>query len=476
MKIIFAILTFCLIALCVRSQPIQETQKLLADDGTEHDEFGNSVSISGDYLVIGASYANNLGNNSGAAYIYLKDAGIWVQQAKLTPSDFSDGAGFGFSVCMYNDYLIIGKLGDEVFGEASGSAYIFYKDNGNWIEQAKLIPSDGAACDFFGQSVAIGDGFAIVGAPFDDDHGGESGSAYIFKQIDEIWVQQTKIIAPDGEASDFFGQSVSISGSVVIIGAYSNNQTGSAYIYKNDGNNWVQETKLMPSDGSPNDSFGYSVSLSDDRAIVGAANNNNIGAAYIFNYNGNSWVFNAKVYAFDGSDGDSFGKSVSILGNQILVGAPYDDDIGSAYLFINDGVSWNQSLKLIPSDGSIDDYFGRTTSLSTHYSLIGASGNDDYGDLSGSAYIYRTSTANVQENSGSEIRIYPNPTRATFQVESTITIIGQIIISNLFGKTIFKKSDIGNKEKIDLSNYPSGIYVISIQTDKNIFVNKITKE
>ena len=159
------------------------------------------------------------------------------------------------------------------------------------ISETKLTASDGTAYDFFGNSVSISDDTAVVGAVEDDDKGVDSGSAYVFRYNGSAWVQEAKLTASDGEADDYFGVSVSISGDMVVVGAYGDDgvpaNSGSAYIFRYDGNNWVEEAILTASDGAEGDLFGYSVSISGDTVVVGAVfgDDNSVtdsGSAYVF--------------------------------------------------------------------------------------------------------------------------------------------------------------------------------------------------
>ena len=331
--------------------------KLLASDGAAGDYFGWSVSISsdGNTAIIGARGDDDKGSDSGSAYIFVRNGNIWNQQAKLLASDGVTGDQFGWSVSISGDgnTAIIGARADDDKGGDSGSAYIFIKNGTTWTQQAKLVASDGAAGDYFGWSVSISsDGnTAIIGAYWDDDKGTDSGSAYIFARNGNIWNQQAKLVASDGAAGDQFGYSVSISsdGSTAIIGAYMDDDkgtdSGSAYIFTRNGNIWNQQAKLVASDGAAYDYFGWSVSISSDgnTAIIGARldddKGGDSGSAYIFVRNGNIWNQQAKLVASDGYDYDFFGQSVSISsdGNTTIIGAYMDDDkggnSGSAYIF-----------------------------------------------------------------------------------------------------------------------------------------------
>lgn len=169
--------------------------------------------------------------------------GVWIERLKLTASDSGYGDTFGEAVSISGNYAVIGAPYKDESGESAGAAYIFKRNESdpNWTEQLKLIASDGAAEDFFGISVSISGSYAIVGAYLDDARGTNSGSAYIFRRNGTSWVEQQKLLASDGATGDLFGGSVSItsaiagagSGDLAIVGAYrDDNYTGSAYVFQ----------------------------------------------------------------------------------------------------------------------------------------------------------------------------------------------------------------------------------------------------
>ncbi len=373
---------------------LPEQVKLVPWDNASEDWFGESVSISGDYAVIGAKGDNDNGECTGSAYIFKRDGMNWSEQAKLTASDAAAGDRFGRSVSISGDYVIVGAYGD---GSYTGSAYIFAPnevDPNNWGQVAKLTASDGAGGDYFGYSVSISNDYAIIGAYCDGDNGSASGSAYIFKRDGETWSQQAKLLASDGDSSDFFGCSVSISGDYAVVGAYQDDDyyAGAAYIFKRDGETWAEQIKFS---GSSLSKFGYSVSISGDYIIVGTYPLRLRGLAYIFKREGETWSQQAELIAWDVSDGtkrNSFGYSVSINGDYVAVGAIWDDEngtkSGSAYTFKREGEIWNELAKLTASDGNDDDHFGCSVSISGDYAVVGAYYDDDNGTDSGSAYVF----------------------------------------------------------------------------------------
>jgi hypothetical protein len=389
-----------------------ETDKLLASDGGGYNRFGCSVSVSGDYAIVGAYNDDDNGSYSGSAYIFRRDVEDWYEQDKLLASDGAAYKYFGCSVSVSGDYAIVGAMGDDDNGDYSGSAYIFAPNEiepNNWEQVAKLTASDGAADDRFGGSVSVSGDYAIVGAYWDDDNGDASGSAYIFapNEVDpNSWEQVAKLLASDGAEGDRFGYCVSVSGDYAIVGAYydddNGSNSGSAYIFAPNEvgpNSWDQVAKLTASDGAEGDRFGYSVSISGDYAIVGARGDDDkgseSGSAYIFAPNEvgpNSWDQVAKLTASDGTGGEWFGYSVSISGDYAIVGAHYDDDngdySGSAYIFKQEAEAWDERAKLTASDGAAYDYFGRSVSVSGDYAIVGADGDDDNDGESGSAYMF----------------------------------------------------------------------------------------
>ena len=326
-----------------------EQSNLVASDDATGDWFGWSVSISsdGNTAIVGARSDDN---NRGSAYIYTHTNGTWTKQSKIVASDRISGDYFGHSVSMSSDgnTAIVGAYGDgNERGINAGSAYVYTRSGNAWSEQAKLVASDGAINDWFGYSVAIsGDGnTAIIGAYLDDNEKGtDAGSAYIYTRSDGVWVEQCKLVASDGAASDYFGLSLSISsdGSIAIVGAYRDSErgvdVGGAYIYTRTNGTWSEQSKLLASDGAALDWFGRSVSMSSDgnTAIVGAHFGGIRGSAYVYTRSGDKWNEHSKLLASDGDDHDWFGVSVSISsdGNIAIIGANGDDnERGSAYIF-----------------------------------------------------------------------------------------------------------------------------------------------
>ena len=228
--------------------------------------------------------------------------------------------------------MVVGALYDDVGSNADqGSAYIFIRSGPNWVQQQQLFAADGAAGDLFGSAVAIRGETVIVGAVHDD---GARGSAYVFVRNGTNWSQQQKLIALDGAAGNNFGVSVALAGETALVGAYATGPNqGSAYVFIRNGVSWSQQQKLQALDASQGDFFGFSVALSGETALIGSlladGTTINTGAAYVFLRSGVTWTQQHKLTAPDGGNNDSFGVSVALSGETALVGAN-DDDLAGA--------------------------------------------------------------------------------------------------------------------------------------------------
>jgi FG-GAP repeat len=366
-------------------------QKIFASDGSLDANFGGSVSLDGDTALIGA-----VGEDpSGSAYIFIRSSMTWIQQAKLVPSDGGDDIAFGFSVSLFGDTALIGAPGGAWITNYSGSAYVFIRNGTTWTEQAKLVASDGVNLDNFGSSVALYADSALIGACLNN----QSGSVYVFTRTDTTWTQLTKLTPSDGFNGESFGESVALGSNTALIGAVMDDDngfcSGSAYVFTLTGTTWTEQAKLIASDGATMDFFGNSVSISGDTVLIGDVcdndNGENSGSAYIFFRTGSTWIQQAKLLPSDGTVWDYFSYSISIQGNTALIGAIYDDDngtnSGSAYVFTRTGTTWIQAQKLTALDASNYYCFG-TVSLDGDTALIGAEGGYGSTITSGLAWTF----------------------------------------------------------------------------------------
>ncbi|MCP3962331.1 MAG: DUF11 domain-containing protein [bacterium] len=384
--------------------------ELTADDAAPADLFGNSVSISGDTVVVGAPYDDDAGSKSGSAYVFVRSGTSWIEREKLTASDAAPGDEFGDSVAVSGDTILIGAARNDDACPAnpdcnSGSAYVFVRSGTSWVEQQKLTASDAAAVDLFGESVAISGETAVVGSAWDDDAGGHSGSAYVFVRSGTSWTQQQKLTASDAAIGDEFGRAVAISGDDVVIGARldddAGTDSGSAYVFVRSGVSWAEQQKLTASDAEAEDLFGFSVAVSGETVLIGAREsdgacpldpNCDSGSAYVFVRSGTSWTQQQELTADDEAALNWYGGSVTLGEDIAVVGSDLADDAGNnsgaAYVFVRSGTSWVQQQELIATDGADGDRFGISVSNSGGPIVVGAFGHNHAGSDSGAAYVY----------------------------------------------------------------------------------------
>jgi hypothetical protein len=360
----------------------EQVQKLLADDGAEDDYFGQRVAMSGDTALIGAN---------DCAYVFVLHEGAWIQQAKLVADDGEPGDCFGHVVALDGDTALIGANQDDDNGNLSGSAYVFARERDVWTQQAKLHPSDPDEIDKFGWSVAVHGDTAVIGAPYDDTHGADGGSAYVFVREDDVWTQQAKLVTSGGQAYDLCGYTVAVYGDAALVGAIRGNgcteDSGAVYAFRRTGGAWSQHGQLVVDDLQEDDDFGRSLALEDNAAIVGAPRQNNwTGAAYLFEYDGSAWQNQAKLVASDAAEHATFGWDVAINGDVALVGAKgVNFEAGAVYGFY--APTGLQLCRIVPEDSTQEDGFCPVALLG-ETALIGAPHDDDNGSDSGSVYVF----------------------------------------------------------------------------------------
>jgi len=336
-------------------------------------DFGQAVAISGNYAIVGARQPNpNSLTAPGEAHIFVKAGTAWSEQSELlpiSPADTSDD--FGTAVAIDGEYAIVGSPWHGPNHE--GRAYIYHRQRTAWAQQSILAPGDPAEFGGFGSSVSISADFAIVGS--------ESG-AYVFQRTGSTWTQQVKLTGAF--------RRVSLSGQTAVV-----NGQESAIVFQRNGSTWQQQAVLTGSDALPSSFFGQSLSISGDHIIVGAIHaqkvgSDYLGAAYVFRRTGSAWTQEAKLEATSQLPPNQFATSVAISGDFAVVGDPSDDDAapgaGAAYVFRRKGGGWPLVEKITASDAATFDWFGKAVAIdgdaSSAQAIVGAAGKN-----AGVAYV-----------------------------------------------------------------------------------------
>ena len=433
MKNILFIITLVFFSGILSAQNWQEIIAIASSDGVENDDFAYCVSISGDYAIVGAHNEDHDINgenyllNAGSAYIFHYTGTSWQEIQKIVASDRGQEDNFGKAVSISGNYIVVGAFreDEDINGEntltSAGSAYIFFNNEGVWEETQKITASDREAANYFGRNVSMCENYIIIGAYENTtDTSGENpvskaGASYIFYNNEGTWQEMQKIVASDRAFEDRFGASVAISDNYAVVGAYYEdddetgnntlNDAGSAYIFYNNAGTWQEIQKIVASDRASQDYFSCSVAIYGDYIMVGAwyededeSGGNtmaNSGSAYVFYNNEGVWEETQKLVASDRNIQDVFGLSISISGDYAIINSYNDDEdangenyldcAGSAYIYYNSTGTWEEIQKIVASDRAEGDLFSRTVAIDNNNIISGAYGKNSF---TGKVYIF----------------------------------------------------------------------------------------
>lgn len=321
---------------------------------------------------------------------------------------------------------------------------------------AFLVDSNGTSWEQFGFSVAIDNGILVVGVQRSDKAGFDAGAAFIYALVDGEWTEEAMITASDAETNDYFGNSVAVSNGVVAVAAkFDDNERGTSvgavyvYVHEEDGS-WTEQAKLVARDGTTFDYFGHAISMHGTTLVAGVVSDDdlgvNSGSVFVFTFDDGSWTEEAKLVASDGSAQDWFGRAVAIRGDRLIVGSSRDDDYsGSAYLFqqMADG-TWTEQAKLTASDVEVEDYFGLAVDVFGDTVVVGSPRHDGRGTLSGAAYVFKFDSGTWTE----QAKLFASDTVAWHQFGWSLALTdGRLIVSspwNSPGEVYLFSSEVGS--------------------------------
>ena len=358
--------------------PLPVETRVTSNQPETDDLFGSSVAVSGDHFMVGAPYDDDQATNAGVVYIFKRTDG-WLLRQKLFASDGSVNGRFGTAVDSFVNTLVVGAPGKD-------AVYVFDWNGGtNWIQIAKLTPPDGLAGSTFGIAVAVHRNTIVVGSMV---------GAYLYVWNGNAWVFQQKLPA-GGSGISYAGSSVAIYENTLVLGAYG---AESASIYTRSNNVWSQaDTVVSPDQPAEQQRFGWSVAVYGDTVVVGTAQNPfsstgyTPGRAFVYKRVGAIWVLSQTLTASDGTNGDQFGQAVSIWADRIVVGAVSAKstgfNYGGAYVFDWNGSTYVQVRKPIPANvnslfGFAVDNNGDQVGVGAPYSAVGQV------STAGAAYVF----------------------------------------------------------------------------------------
>jgi len=329
----------------------REVSALLASDAEAHDYFGISATVDGNRLVVGAGGKDIAAPNAGKVYIYEWNptTSAYIEVAQLTASAAAAYDYFGVSVALSGNRLVVGAYGKDTAGVAAGKVYIYEWDptTSAYIEVAQLTASDATAYDYFGVSVAISGNRLVVGAYVEDTAVPNAGKVYVYDWNGNAYVEVAQLTASEAAAYEWFGSSVALSGDRLVVGAYTEDtvglNVGKVYAYDWDGSAYVEVVQLTASAAEAYDKFGSSVALSGNRLVVGACGvyttGVDAGKVYVYDWNGVTSVYDevTTITDYAAQAGDWFGRSVTVDGDRLIVGAGGKDtvvpNVGKVYIY-----------------------------------------------------------------------------------------------------------------------------------------------
>lgn len=347
-------------------------------------ECGWAIAVSGSTIIAGDDSASPFGLSSGAAHIFRRKSGQWIQQATLVPSDGEELAWFGRSVDVDGRIAVVGAPGPTSKVYLTGAVYVFRRKGGSWKEEAKLTAPIPEIRDRFGCSVAISGTTIVVGAKGKGHAGEKSGAVYVFKRINKIWIQEATLTPMDAAPGKQFGKSVDISRNKIVIG------TGlSAYVFERKGGQWIEHSKL--------EGTGALVAISGKTIVVGK---DRAEAAFVYKRKGGNWIQQATLKADESSSRDQrFGDEVAIDGDTIVIGdwgyTPAGKYSGSAYVFRYQGNEWIQKIKLTSPYAEPWDFFGASVGVYDKTIVVGATSADGARRNSGAIFVFKLGKSTI---------------------------------------------------------------------------------
>ncbi|MFD2823224.1 T9SS type A sorting domain-containing protein [Lacinutrix iliipiscaria] len=503
-----------------------ETQKIVSQDRSIADFFGWSVAIDGDYAVVGARGGGPTGTFRGIAYVFHNDgSGVWIEVDQLTNIDNSNFDGFGYSVAISGDYIFIGATGQDYIGNGAGNylsgagaVYVYENDGvGNWNQVQKIVASDRDTENGFGNALAIQGNYAVVGVvkqSYDvtgSNFLDSAGAVYIFERDESgEWNEVQKIVASDRAVFDYFGRNaVAIDADFLVVGANYEDEdvsgmntissAGSAYVFERDGSGtWNEVQKIVASDREQGEWFGVAVDIYGETIAVGSSQeyisgntSAQYGAVYMYEKDGAGiWNETQKIRPSNLDYQSGFGQALDLVENHLIIGASGMEigsvpNGGAAFMFEKDGADvWNQVAVMYDTNAAAADFFGIDVAISENYAMVG-SYQEDEDELgvntlgeAGSVYVFEINepntlepleTLSVFENTlESTINAYPNPVDNILHLDFKIHInFITVKVSNVLGQVVFSEKYY-NSKSIELPfDMSKGMYLVEVKINNN---------
>ncbi|MEQ8852337.1 Calx-beta domain-containing protein [Gimesia sp.] len=457
------------------------------------DHFGNDIAVDEDFMVVGAIDSDLIANNAGAAFVYRRNQqgtpyndsdDTWDYYSTLTAFDATEGDFFGTSVAIDRETIVIGAKGDDDLGAESGSAYIFRWIGSGWVFDQKITNSDGEADDNFGTSVAIEDFTIVVGSPYHDalnlSYEDEAGAAYVFKLVGNTWIESQKLTASNKDYYDRFGTAVEINNHQIFVSGITADTGqspfggGAVYIFHYIADTWIERQVIGQPTSTGNIWFGINFYVDDNYlGIISPDGNSNIGGdIFIYkNVSGSrtgTWTYQQQLPTPENDPFYSF-DSISISGTTLVTGST-SSNTGAAFLYRLIDNQWVESQTLLPLDGDPNDFFGYAVAFAGERVIVGAPLNNEAGTDVGKFYVFQPYVPEIFiVNDVSKIEGDSGQTIFTFTVERRGQQAGDL---NFLSVVDFTTSDLSAKQ--GTNDYESNTGSVIFQSDPESIVQTQT--
>ena len=377
-----------------------QSAALLASDGAEFHQFGQAVALDGERLLVGAhQYDAQTQTHAGAAYLFESVQGSWLERARLSPAS-GPVAHFGTALALEADRALVGAWGEDGAGTDAGAVFVYERAAGAWPQVQLLRALDAQPDDHFGEALALEGELLAVGAPHDAHLALDAGSVYLFERSGGVWQQSYKLYALDGESGDLFGSALALEGEHLLVGARGDRQagwgSGSVYAYRKSGSVWVPSGRLSAADGQPGNQFGSALALEAPLAAIGAPGDDerglDAGAAWLFHWDGQSWLPEEKLLAHDAREEAGFGSALDLFAPRLAIGEPLGDGAypgaGAVHLFRSTSAGWQLEQRAWDEQGFYQDLFGTALELGPERLSCGAPRKDSPESMRGAAFVH----------------------------------------------------------------------------------------
>ena len=382
------------------------------------ENFATNVAFDGDIAVVSNPSFNVTGQYQGMVWFMTRNGNTWTQEYRRNGATGGAQAGSALAVC--GQTVMVSSPGNSLLGQTNGTGYVdvlVRAAGGTWsFKSWKAYLSDplGAPSNYFGRSMILTPGYALIagpGARGSADSGGATGAVLGFTGSEATWTNTLRLASGDSLLLGRFGDAVAIVGDRAVVGAPDESTAaaataGAAYVFTRTGTTWALESRVTAADAAAADAFGCAVSITDDTLAVGANEDDiqpglsvisNVGSVHVFRRSGSAWTLEQRLQASDPAANDGFGTALDLQGNVLLVGSPMDStgvnegqqNRGSVYAFTRTGTTWTQKQKFDGLDTWENNSFGSAVAMDGTTAVIGAPGAiaNTY-TLAGKAYVF----------------------------------------------------------------------------------------